>query len=826
MSEAPRRDVPKRLLVSGIGRSGTTLIYQQIAKLLLVEGVEANFRYEPYLWDIRTPLAKGNAFGMEQVHHYGLHVHLDTPLFLGPEGTRLHDGFLDHVFDAPLDADPARRPAAYLAKVIRGSGRLGSYLARFPDLRVVLCLRNPVDTINSSLGMFSFFGEEFHRSDRARFRAEMSARGDAPDGLPEGRNSVEWTAAWVDAFTQEALAVAAEHPGRVMAFCYEAFQADPGAMLERLQDFAGLRNEGVHMGLAEPAGPQIKATSLTISDLCRLRPLLERYRETVMEPALGAGQAAAAADRLLDRYAAGRFSLPVAGTGTGRMSPIQLRGLMIGARTTPHLRLVQAKGSPIDLPALVAAQAGAAAPAEYRPEPDPGALKRGRSFGAVVTNHNNGGAAVDAVLSCLNQTLPFDEIVVVDDRSTDGSRELLQTLAELYASVTLVALPANLGPSGARHAGISRLATDFVTQLDGDDLFWPTKNAAEARALAGDLSRVAFSDILLVQPEGTARLSTEAYGGLGREEAFARLLRRARQIPRDMTFARARYFEAGGYDFTRRLYEDWDFKLRLACLPDLTWHRAEGAAGTVYNRMAPGLSGRHPGEHARALALIFLAALPRARDLSETAVMAAYDAALAPFADRWIAQAFRLWLSGLFAQGRFDAGEVAAFAAARATHALSNEALVTRIGGGRIPVSRPREGGASILLDRAALAGGRGDPVCWSGHRAYLEVRTDAPAPGFEIELRPPPRPHELTVELAGRRHVAVIGPAEGAAPHRLRVPLPLEAGRSLLSLHARPVAPHDRATEPAETAETAETGGAEIVVERLHVAPPGEAAP
>ena len=817
-----------RLLVSGIGRSGTTLIYQQLARLLLAGGVETNFRYEPYLWDIRTPLARGNAFGMEQVHHYGVHVHLDTPLFLGPEGTPLHDGFLDGVFDAPSDTDPGRRPAAHLAKVIRGSGRLRSYLARFPDLRVVICLRNPVDTINSSLGMFSFFGEEFHRSDRPRFRAELIARGMEAEAaaLPEGKNSVEWTAAWVGTFTDAALGVAAEHPDRVMLFCYEAFQADPAAMLDRLQDFVGLSNEGIHMGLGEPAGPSIKATSLTASDISRLRPLLARYEERVMVPAIGREKADAAVARLLDRYATGRFSFPLAATGTGRMSSIQLREMLIKGRTTPHLRLVRAARSPVDLPRLIAERVGDGVAALCRPEPDPEALKRGRTFGAVVTNHDGGGAAVDAVLSCLNQTLPFDEIVVVDDRSTDGSRELLQTLAESYASVTVVPLSSNIGPSGARHVGISRLSTDFVAQLDGDDLYWPAKNASEARALAGDVDRVAFSDILLVRPEGAPSLSTAAYEGLDRAGTFHRLLRRARQIPRDMTFARARYFEAGGYDLTRHLYEDWDFKLRLASLPGLGWHRAGNRPGTVYNRLAPGLSGKPPEAHARALALIFLGALPQARDLSEAAVLEAFDAALARFADRAVARAVRGWMTALVAADRFDADALAAFARRRRVASASDEELVALVSeaarnGHATPSPRRSEAseGAEaretfILIRPDGERGADAEAIRWSGLGACVEVRAAAPAAGVEIETRLPPAPQELAIELCGRRHVEVVRAPEGGGSCRIHVPLALERGRSLLRLRAR----------PAEAAAMPPGERATIVIDAIRPAPAGEA--
>ena len=121
----------KRFLVTGIGRSGTTLIYQQMAKLILLDGLQTNFRYEPYLWDIRSHAIQGSPFGMEQLSTFGLHTHAETPLFLDPASEQpdlphvaLHNRFLDSLFAAPLDADPTRMPDACLTKVIRGSGRL------------------------------------------------------------------------------------------------------------------------------------------------------------------------------------------------------------------------------------------------------------------------------------------------------------------------------------------------------------------------------------------------------------------------------------------------------------------------------------------------------------------------------------------------------------------------------------------------------------------------------------------------------------------------------------------------------------------------------
>lgn len=664
-----------RVLVSGIGRSGTTLIYQQLAKLLLLETEAVNFRYEPYLWNVREPVAAGNAFGTEELHQFGLHTHLATPLFLaGAHET--HDRFLDHLFDAQWDRDVDRKPDACLTKVIRGSGRLRAYLARFPDLKIVICLRNPMDTINSSLGMFSFFGEEFHANDRARFQDALQQQNRLQRPLPDSPNAIEWYGAWWRAFTEDSLAVAAAHPDNVFLFCHERFQQDNTGVLNDLQDFVGIHNPGIMMGLSRPAGPSIRSTSLTAHDIVRLRPHTAYYRTAVLDRFLDPEAAAAHDARQPRKYVAGKFTFPVAGTDLGRKSPIQLRGMMLNGHSSPFQRLVTGPRSPMQVSSLIEEHAPDGQSEEVRiPEADPAALRCGKTFGAVLTCHNNSGTIVDSILSCLNQTLPFDEIVVVDDGSRDDSLQKLDLLAEKYSSLKVVPLENSLGPAAARDIGIRRLSTDFFTQLDGDDQFWPTKNAQETTAIAGDETAVAFSDILLVLPGKTLVQNTSAYAAPTGKDLFNRLLARTPQIPRDMTLSRQRYFEAGGYDLVSRLYEDWDFKLRLAALGGGEWRRAGGVAGTLYNRLTPGLSGVDPGQHARALLLIFLRSLPLGAP-SPASVLDSFDAALRPFADRHITRTARAWLAEEVAHRSFDPAAIAAIMSARHIQSADNPRLI------------------------------------------------------------------------------------------------------------------------------------------------------
>lgn len=671
---SPMRHVAPRILVSGIGRSGTTMIYQQLAKLLLADGKDVNFRYEPYLWNIQTAAAKGNPFDMGQLHQFGIYAHLETPLFLEGQDD-VHDAFLDHLFAARSDLRSGQHPDAYLTKVIRGSGRLRSYVARFPDIKIVACLRNPFDTINSSLGMFSFFGEEFHRDDRARFLKALKARGFAVDHLSqEAPRSIEWYAAWWRAFTAETLAVARQHPDNVLLFCYEDFKRDPERAFEGLQNFIGLHNSGIKMGLDKPAGPSVKATSLTPWDVSYLSEHQDFYEREVLLPLMDEPDVRVQRSATVRRYAEGEFSFPIAGADAGTRAPIQLRGMMIQGGTTPFLRLIKSQCGPIDMSAIIEDQTCGNSEIVKSPLVYPEFLKNGKRFGAVIACHNNSMTVIDSVLSCLKQTLPYDRILVVDDKSTDDSLEKLTILAESYSAVEILPLESSLGPSGARHIGISHLDTDFWTQLDGDDLFWPTKNEEEARALQGRETAVSFSDILVVKPGRTTRHGTEAYSGIKTEQVFSRLLARRLQIPRDMTMSRSLYFEAGGYNLVSHLYEDWDFKLRLASLPGTSWCRADGAFGTVYNRLTPGLSGADPGTHARALILFFFKALGHYCPDPET-ILQCFAESQGPFKGRHVSLKARDWLRAALEGGAFDPEPFAALATSREVHGLENAEL-------------------------------------------------------------------------------------------------------------------------------------------------------
>lgn len=89
----------------------------------------------------------------------------------------------------------------------------------------------------------------------------------------------------------------------------------------------------------------------------------------------------------------------------------------------------------------------------------------------IIPVYNGARFISEAIDSVLAQTYPVAEIIVVDDGSTDTTREVLDTYAE---KITLIALP-HTGQSAARNAGLRKAQGAIIGMLDADDL-WPVNH--------------------------------------------------------------------------------------------------------------------------------------------------------------------------------------------------------------------------------------------------------------------------------------------------------------------------------------------------------------
>lgn len=91
------------------------------------------------------------------------------------------------------------------------------------------------------------------------------------------------------------------------------------------------------------------------------------------------------------------------------------------------------------------------------------------SLGAVVLSYNKAWIFERFWSSLLTQTRPPERVIIVDDGSTDGTKELLARIKpHEHFPDALVRDTGHIGQSAARNHGLEFLGTDLVIFLDGD----------------------------------------------------------------------------------------------------------------------------------------------------------------------------------------------------------------------------------------------------------------------------------------------------------------------------------------------------------------------
>jgi glycosyltransferase involved in cell wall biosynthesis len=80
-----------------------------------------------------------------------------------------------------------------------------------------------------------------------------------------------------------------------------------------------------------------------------------------------------------------------------------------------------------------------------------------------------------AIISALSQTYKDIELVIIDDGSTDSSRDIIRKFSNSYPRRIVPLFQEHLGPTVARNNGIKKASGGFIAFLDSDDLLMPGK---------------------------------------------------------------------------------------------------------------------------------------------------------------------------------------------------------------------------------------------------------------------------------------------------------------------------------------------------------------
>jgi glycosyltransferase involved in cell wall biosynthesis len=178
----------------------------------------------------------------------------------------------------------------------------------------------------------------------------------------------------------------------------------------------------------------------------------------------------------------------------------------------------------------------------------------------IIPTFNRRALVREAVVSVCAQRRTAFEIIVVDDRSSDGTPEAL--VQEFGSRIRIVATE-NRGVAAARNLGVRHSRGELLAFLDSDDLWLPGKLAAQV-ALFTAHPETQICQTAEIWMRNGVRVNACKHHRKPSGDIFAPSLRRCLVSPSAVLLRRTLFERAGGFDATLPACEDYDLWLRIA----------------------------------------------------------------------------------------------------------------------------------------------------------------------------------------------------------------------------------------------------------------------
>jgi len=177
----------------------------------------------------------------------------------------------------------------------------------------------------------------------------------------------------------------------------------------------------------------------------------------------------------------------------------------------------------------------------------------------IIPCYNAQETIASALDSVLSQTYEKYEIVIVDDGSTDNSRQIIQNYTENNSQVDIVYIhQVNSGPSQARNKGVQKAKGEFIAFLDADDEWHPEKLKIQVQYLKEKRLNFLGSRYQYIDFEkNMGSIFLKQY-------TLKELLLKTRFSTPGVIMQKKFFDELGGFDISLKYAEDHDLWLRAA----------------------------------------------------------------------------------------------------------------------------------------------------------------------------------------------------------------------------------------------------------------------
>ncbi|MCR5116614.1 MAG: glycosyltransferase family 2 protein [Lachnospiraceae bacterium] len=185
------------------------------------------------------------------------------------------------------------------------------------------------------------------------------------------------------------------------------------------------------------------------------------------------------------------------------------------------------------------------------------------NISVIIPTYNRAPLIERAIRSILEQTYKPLEIIVVDDGSTDNTREVVESIGD---PAVKYCYKENGGAGSARNYGVERAQGDWIAFHDSDDVWRPDKLKIQTEyAKKHPEYNLIYSKYEMHFRDGST--TTVPYEDdielLEGNILHALLVRNSIGTPTVLVKKQA-FFEIGGFEADLRCIEDWNFVIRFS----------------------------------------------------------------------------------------------------------------------------------------------------------------------------------------------------------------------------------------------------------------------
>src|ERR1039458_7717935 len=212
------------------------------------------------------------------------------------------------------------------------------------------------------------------------------------------------------------------------------------------------------------------------------------------------------------------------------------------------------------------------------------------SISVVIPAYNAFAFIAETLDSVLQQTFPPDEILVIDDGSTDDTA----SIAESFGPPVRVFRRPNSRQGASRNFGVQKASCEWIAFIDADDLWEPNKLERQMTELASHPEAdLCYTDHERFAIEGRELRYFTKIPFCSPDQLGRLLFQRCAFQLSSVIVRRSTFLEVGGFATDFKVCEDWDLWLRLfnmgkkfvACPERLLLYRMHGA-NVSFNTLA------------------------------------------------------------------------------------------------------------------------------------------------------------------------------------------------------------------------------------------------